>query len=152
MRKNNRKAVHPRLKVAFQNRMDELRDFFFHVQRLEMASYKGNRKVVEHRSVVMCTSIQGLIQYIKARRNADESILKIGIDGGQGSLKIVLNIEERDRQTKKGLKDSGVRQALILALAPGIQENYENISKIWYRMGLHSINSSFAGMLGLHTK
>lgn len=94
----------------------------------------------------MCRSVSGLIDYIKARRNVGSASLKVGIDGGKGSLKIILNIEESvGAYPKSGYKDSGVRQTIILALAPGVHENYYNISKIWEKLKLDSLQSIVAG-------
>lgn len=109
---------------------------------METLSTKGKTKLV-----ILCASVKGLIRYINARRNVNETVLKVGIDGGQGSLKIVLSIEERNRELKQRLKDSGARRAFIIGLAPGMQENYTNIANLWHRLELNSIESSFAGMV-----
>lgn len=145
MRLRTRKAIQPGLKLALQNRLSELEDFFG-VASFDVSYTKGKSCLVEKRPIVMCDSVEGLVRYVKARRNVEECILKVGIDGGQGSIKIVLCIEDKQRQqSKQGFKDSGVRQALILALAPGIQENYENISKFWNHLSLTSIKCFVAG-------
>lgn len=145
MRLRNRKAIQSGLKSALQNRLSELEEFFS-VASLDVSYTKGKSCLVEKRPIVMCDSVEGLVRYVKARRNVEECILKVGIDGGQGSIKIVLCIETNHRQqSKQGFKDSGVRQVLILALAPGIQENYENISKFWKHLSLTSIKCFVAG-------
>lgn len=141
MRKNDRKNIQPGLKLTLKNRMDELREFF-QVHNMETLSTKGKTKLV-----ILCASVKGLIRYINARRNVNETVLKMGIDGDQGSLKIVLSIEERNRELKQRLKDSGARRAFIIGLAPGMQENYTNIANLWHRLELNSIESSFAGMV-----
>lgn len=66
------------------------------------------------------------MRYINARRNVDETVLKVDINRGQGLFKIVLSclsIEERNREFKQRFKDSGARRAFIISLAPGMQEN-----------------------------
>lgn len=146
MRKNDRKNIQPGLKLTVKNRMDELHEFF-QVHNMETLSTKWKTKLVEQRTVILCATVKGLIRYINARRNVNETVLKVGIDGGQGSLKIVLSIEERNRELKQRLKDSGARRAFIIGLAPGMQENYTNIANLWHRLELNSIESSFAGMV-----
>lgn len=147
MRQNGRQIIQPGLKSAISNMLSELEDFFS-VMKCDMTSCKGKSFAIENRSVVMCTSVEGLIEYVKARRNAGEIICKIGIDGGQGSLKIIMTIEEGMSTT--GLKDSGVRKCFILALAPGIQENYKNISLLWLRLGLHKIKAIVTGEIKIY--
>lgn len=130
--------------------MNELEDFF-DVTKMGVTSAKGKSYLVEQRPIVLCRSVEGLIEYIKARRNVDDYFLKIGIDGGQGSIKVVMCIEDKAKhQSEQRLKDSGVRQAFILALAPGIQENYENISMFWDHLQLTTLNCFVAGECFLH--
>lgn len=125
--------------------MNELEDFF-NITAVDISSSKGKTCRVEQHPIVMCNSVEGLIQYVKARRNVGDCSLRVGIDGGQGSLKIVLCIEDtQQQQNHQGFKDSGVRQALILALAPGVQENYVNISKFWDHLKLTSLDCFVAG-------
>lgn len=145
IRLRTRNTIQPGLRSALQNRMSELEDFY-DVISLDVSYTKGKSHLVEQRPVVMCVSVEGFIGYLKARRNVEECFLKVGIDGGQGSIKVVLSIEDKQiQQGKKGFKNSGVRQARILALAPDMQENFENISKLWKHLTLASIECFVAG-------
>lgn len=129
LRRGNRKAIHSRLEPALRSRLHELDDFF-EVKLLNTVYVKGKSRSLTPRPVVVCKSVSGLINYIKARRNLGQPRIKIGIDGGQGSLKITLNVEGGDGESAK-FKDSGVRRTFVIALAPKVQENFENIREIW---------------------
>lgn len=118
-----------------------------------MLTSKGKSRSSTLRPIVVCRSVLGLINYVKSRRNLDNVRYKIGIDGGQGSLKITLNIEEcnADQRKNSKLKDSGVRRTFVIALAPNVQENYENIHEIWINhLQLNQLNAIVAGKLKLN--
>ena len=109
-----------------------------------------------YRDVVYCTDVEGLIFFLKISRLLDDdAIVKIGIDGGQGSLKICLTIhsqkEEDEKQrieeerlrspTKKvqkkrrssidkDFKNSGIKKLMILALVEQLPERYENVDQL----------------------
>ena len=75
---------------------------------------------------------------------------KVGIDGGGGFLKICLNVVKEDKEItarkrrrllKDGtegevFKDTSVRKLFILALVPDIQENHQNVLKLWNHLRL----------------
>ena len=103
------------------------------------------------RSVSYCKDFPGLSNYLKSERGlvVGESDLreKIGIDSGQGFLKVCLNLEEvkgdestlevkRSRLSySEGafnslFKDSGVKKLIILALVEDINEDYDNLKTI----------------------
>ncbi|XP_055542772.1 uncharacterized protein LOC129728360 [Wyeomyia smithii] len=120
----------------------ELDDFFEVVtQDADLAS--GSAKSYP---IVVCKTVNGLVDYVKARRNVDSCRIKIGIDGGQGSLKICLNVEESSDE-RNVINDSGVRRSLILALAPNVSENYCNVSKIWNLLKLQTLEAFVTGDL-----
>lgn len=119
-------------------------DEFFGVEKLSFATSGG----MTERSVVLCKSVRGLIQYVSARRNASDYQLKLGIDGGKGSLKICLNIEERS-PNQSNFKDSGVRKSFIIAFAPNVPENYQNVKAIWTKLDLQTLDAFVTGKLHL---
>lgn len=81
----------------------------------------------------------------------DERLL-VGIDGGQGSLKFILMIEDKQESSDQSkFKDSGVRRCFILALVENVQENYENVSKIWSKLELGKVNAMITGTTFLLT-
>lgn len=97
-------------------------------------------------SLVYCRSVPGLIAYIKGRRNIIDARLLIGIDGGQGSLKIILNIDDmQENSTQSDRKDFGVKRCFILALVEDVQENFENVAKLWEKLDLGLIDAVVTG-------
>lgn len=60
-------------------------------------------------------------------------------------MKFVLNIEDERRTNKSDFKDSGAKRSLIIALVENVQENYENVSKIWTKLELQRINAVVTG-------
>ena len=45
-----------------------------------------------------------------------------------------------EQVTTKKFKDSGVKKVFIIGIAPGVEENYVNIKKLWLNIGLHKLN------------
>ena len=75
------------------------------------------------------------------RSTSNNHIVKVGIDGGGGFLKVSLGIIELNREpntppaklncTNKFFKDTGVKRQLIIAVSEDLQENYSNVSQIF---------------------
>ena len=84
-------------------------------------------------------------------REIDENnmIVRIGMDGGGGFMKVCLSVfdmrQEKKEQgrLKNRFKDSGIKKLLILAIVPDIQENYINIKRIWLEAGLDKIHRNY---------
>ena len=89
----------------------------------------------------ICNDIQSLIDKVIAERNlpADDALVRVGIDGGGGFLKICVSIFDIHNQhsTSTNFKDSGVKRIFIVAITPNVQENYVNCKKLWNAVGLH---------------
>lgn len=86
-------------------------------------------------------------------------VLKIGIDGGQGFLKVCLSVQSPGknsvdvksvRQTyeqgvlAKQFLDSGVKKIFILAITPHTQENSKNVAMLWSRLEINSLDPFIA--------
>ena len=63
-------------------------------------------------------------------------LIRIGLDGGGGFLKICLSLfdlyasESKSTKTlSKKFKDSGVKKVFIIGVAPNTPENYYNMKK-----------------------
>ena len=71
----------------------------------------------------------------KRALDKDLVVVRIGIDGGQGSFKVVCSIFERNYDpevtitSKEGpsYRLSGAIRLLVLAIAENLQERYENL-------------------------
>ena len=74
----------------------------------------------------------------------DDTLVKVGIDGGQGFFKICLNLVSRNNAAQSSkAADSGIKGFFIACIVPNMQESFVNaMSKIvwkkfpYYRMEL----------------
>ena len=150
MATKQRKLFEPQLKKFIADQHHVL-DHLYDVQDIEF----DNGVIAP---VVMCTDVIALIEDIKSKRcheSEDAISFKVGIDGGGGCLKVCLNvIDEREilhegtgdcRQSfkcgiaEKRMKTTSVNKLIVIALAPDIPENYENVSKLWSCLHLNSL-------------
>ena len=97
---------------------------FFAVKKVEFVAFDydyddgkpiSSKKTLKpvFRDIVYCTDVEGLIFFLKLERALDDdAIIKIGLDGGQGSLKLCLTIhskkdeDEKSPQTKRKRKSA----------------------------------------------
>lgn len=123
----------------------ELDDFFV-VENISFMKSSGSVTKYTDHHLVYCRSILGFIDYVKGRRNIQDERLLVGIDGGQGSLKFILIIEDKQEASNHSkYKDSGVKRCFILAIVENVQENYENVNKIWSKLELGKVNAVITG-------
>ena len=83
---------------------------FFEVQEVEFLGYNTNpddsvpvssKKTLTNvkRNIVFCNNLEALLIFLKKERElGDNSIVKIGLDGGRGSIKVMLTIHEPDEK------------------------------------------------------
>ena len=95
---------------------------FFTVERLEFLAFDyeyddgkpiSTKKTLQTvvRDIVYCNDVEGLIFFLKLERALDDdAIIKIGIDGGQGSLKVCLTIHSQKDEDEKRLKSPEKRR------------------------------------------
>jgi len=109
--------------------------------------------------IAMCTNVQEFLRrFIAARgkKPSDVQLLKIGIDAGGKSLKFMLQLlfkgdfllstaeatcDADDKKWRKMLKDSGVRRVLLVAVAPNVAENYDNVNNILQKLKLEELEA-----------
>ena len=115
----------------------------------ENTKTKEKRKFFEH--TIICKDVNHLISEIIRHRHPESCsvMIRLGLDGGRGFLKFCLNVFNVDdpvskcSEIAKKFKDSGVKKALILAISQGVQENYQNLKKMWIKLGLRSMAYPF---------
>ena len=104
------------------------------------------------RSVIFCSDIVVLVEHIVNQRDLspDKCMVKVGIDGGGGILKVCMNILNSQKEQMKhkisysrgafsqAFNDLGVKKLMILAIAEFVKEIYENLKQI---LGLVSLQS-----------
>jgi hypothetical protein len=121
-------------------------DSYFVTKEIDFTR-KENNVIVERtpRWVVVCDDVDNFLDHIiQQRKYGDMDILiRIGIDGGQGFLKVCVSLFSLNGSSAKSFKDSSVQRIFILAIAPNIQENYENLLKLWVTLNLHNMQREF---------
>lgn len=94
-------------------------------------------------TLVYCSKLNEFVAFVLEQRKCEDDVLiKVGVDGGGGSLKVCLSIQEYS-QTKNGPKDSGINKLFILAVAFGADEKYEILKLIFEKINLQSLLSCF---------
>lgn len=158
----NRKVVEPHLKQKLFQQNHSV-DEYFTVKKFDFTSTKRREVSEVPETVVYCSNLVSFLQMIKDKRKLNEVLLKFGIDGGGGFLKVCLSVQsvnlEEDVQKKRQkygdgiaankFKDSGVNKLLVLAIAPNTQENYSNVVQLWSSLGINNFEGTVATDLKL---
>lgn len=137
----NRKVVEPGLKHVLRKQIHKL-DGVFSIEK----KYDS--------PIVYCNDINELLDIVQQERGLciSDTTLKIGIDAGGGFLKVCLNVMCEEVVPVKrrlsfengaaGGKCGGVKKLIILAISPGMQENYENVSRVLKSLKLDELPPS----------
>lgn len=138
----------------FKNKINEnshVLDDLFEVCDFDFVKENQNKISSVPGKGVICKDLKRLIDFVTEKRDLREVHIKFGIDGGGGFLKFcmlvqlinnILNDEikqefKKKKVYEKKLSDSGVKKLFIVFIAPGVQENYTNISIIWKQLKLN---------------
>lgn len=156
----SRTVIESGLKEKISSSTHQLDDLFT-VENLDFVSLARD-EVVDRSSkpIVFCKDADELVDRIVRKRNLDRDnlLIRVGIDGGGGFLKIGLSVFEleEDEVTTTSfrcklssgltckLKNSGVKRSFILALVPDVQENYRNVKLLWIKTGLNTMRHTFS--------
>ena len=97
-----RKSVEPYLAEALVERNHILEDYFD--SHIYVLNSNSENEIVQKVGVV-CNNVEGLVTELIQRRELDvnTSDVHIGIDGGQGSIKVGLTITDRATSESCGL-------------------------------------------------
>ena len=154
---------------------------FFETKTLDMLGYDielgddskpiGSQKKCLHpvkREVLFCNDVPALVLFLMQERllNEDDVIIKIGLDGGRGFIKVCLSVHDpkedqeleeemsnlnspRKKKLKKKkatrtFKNNGVKKVMIIGLVEDVPEKYENIQKLLELLDLDEIEASYA--------
>ena len=111
----------------------------------------GNKKVKQSvmKDLVFVNDPSELIFHVCKERNmtVQDTIVRLGIDGGQSSLKVVINIfnpDEPDSAGPDGQKFTGVNKMIVLALVRDIQETHSNLETILTKAKINEISFKLA--------
>ena len=143
----SRKSFDSGLKAKLQEKNHALDDLFEHRMldyKILNKENKSEAMVAQH--TIICTNLSSLVEKVINVRELDNetAMVRIGLDGGRGFIKVVLSIFElntdktrRISTLSKKFKNSGVKKAFIVAIVPEITENYFNMKRIWINVGMH---------------
>lgn len=152
----SRKVIESSLKNKLYDQ-NHLLDEWFEIKTIDFVKIEQSNVTEQTpRTVVVCKDVQAFIHQVMIVRGIDESnvMLKIGLDGGHGSLKICASLIDKSSYSNeltttacsgslKKYSDTGVKQLMILAIAPDVQESYENVKKLWIHCNLHNLSISY---------
>lgn len=160
----DRKCIETDLKCklrAMSHRLDQ----YFDVGKAEFKTTKGKISTIEEKQFVFCKNVIELCHHVERERGAVGNY-KLGIDGGGNFLKICISIQNDDTTNKVREKrvlrrsyskdsidikflDSGVKKLLIIGLVESTQENFDNVSLLWFLLKLNEIKCTVATDLKL---
>ncbi|PAA89846.1 hypothetical protein BOX15_Mlig027848g1 [Macrostomum lignano] len=146
-------VIEPNLREELQKRGRCLTSFFTLVQLPFIRSSGQTQEVSGPRPAVICSDLQGLLNHICTERGIENSFVKIGIDGGGGSLKVVLTVNGESEPAASPVKklacsrqflNSGVKKLMIIAIAPDVSETYLNVKLLLDSLNLQAISFTVA--------
>ena len=135
-----------------KERSHSLEDFYVtEPLDFEVISKLGNKKIKQtvKKDLVYVKDPSDLIMHICDERNIvlQEAMIRIGIDGGQSSLKVVMNIFDPNEPEAVGSdnqKYTGVNKMIVLALVRDVQETYSNLELIFEKSKLRDLKFKLA--------
>lgn len=99
---------------------------------------------------VVVKDLEQFIEFVIEHRglSSESALIKVGIDGGGGFLKICLSIFDMsltaDASHRALFKDSGVKKCFIIGIAPISYESYINVKSLWTQAGVHLLKKKFS--------
>ena len=151
--KHGRAAVQPYLKKKLEAGDRQL-DGWFSVSELSSAAGSAGPAAgsAGPAAAVVCTDTSGFLQHVINKREIDphDHLIKIGMDGGGGILKVTCNIVTQvdncsnDTSSRSVIraapfKDTSVKQLFLLAVVPGVPESYSIMAHLLQDLRLHDI-------------
>ena len=130
-------------------------DEYFKELKINYLRVDKDTKVIEHfeQSTVVYTDLCKFVDLVLQKRsleNSESLLVKVGIGGGGGLLKICLSVFDIDNLVSgnkvglsKKFKDSGVKKVFLIATVPDVPENYQNVKKLWLNLGLQNLDRRF---------
>ena len=139
-------------------KMSHSLDHFYSVEKIEVTkTEKVKKKVVESkvmRDLVFLKDPVGFIEHVITTRglNRDKVLVRVGLDGGQGSFKVVASVFETDYDPeitfspKEGPSSrlTGANRLLVMAIAEDIQELHDNLRIVVDKLQLDKVKCCLA--------
>ena len=153
----SRKCVQPNLKTANLQIINHKLDDLFSVESADfVVQQDGDVAKFAKKTFVFCNDLNLLLETAQQSRERTYDSVKIGIDGGGGSLKFCATLhnssgiesgnQRRHRYVdgiQTGGSDGSVKKLFLIAIAPDVPENYRNVLYIWTRLRLDEIRLPF---------
>lgn len=116
---------------------EELAEYF----EVKSESFMEDGREIE-RSLVFVKNTSDLILHVIQQRNLDPQscMVRISVDGGQGFLKVVVNVfDPSEKHSTSDLDDAGVKRSIILALVEDVPEENHNLHKLLNPLKLNEV-------------
>ncbi|XP_065648191.1 uncharacterized protein LOC136077891 [Hydra vulgaris] len=112
--------------------------------KIEQGNFIWNDEIVT-RHVVFIYDTSEFILSILIERGMDplSSMICISIDGGQGFLKVIVNVFDKTNKNEIYI-DSGVKRCFILAIVEDVCEDNGNLQKLFSRLNLDNVTYHLA--------
>ena len=137
---SSRTLIEPGWKEKLYNINHKLDDHF----ELRLLQYTDNQNEHFNRWTVMCSDLSDFVDYLIRERNLDTSsmILKIGVDGSGGFLKVTLLAFDFSDSNSKFM-NSGARKCFLIGIVPCVSENYINVKRLWVNIGIDRLQHEY---------
>ena len=149
---NNRQAVQSGLAEALVESNNRLEDLFT-AEEIHVVNKKDEEEL---KTLVYCNDVSQLVIRLLQHRGLDQSTadIKLGLDGGQGSLKVTLSIMDKDERIKTGRKtytegvgvkentSGSTNKLMVLALLHDGPETYETVKILMEKLDFDSVPAS----------
>ena len=132
------KIVETNFRAKFQTIGQQLSDFFTESTIQVETGIQGKQMEC---LIIHCKDLSDLINHVLLSRQVfSDHIIKLGIDSGGGSLKVLLGVIELDSPleprpkrvlTNRIAKASGVKRQMLVAIGEELPENYNNVRQLW---------------------
>ena len=130
-------------------------DTFYKTEKLDFIGKDENKQDIPVQlDLVYLQDPEAFITHVIGERNldADKVLVRCGLDGGQGSFKVVGSIFETttlDQVETPGEKLTGANKLLVFAIAEDLAENYHNVRLVVEKLRLDELDCCFATDLKL---
>lgn len=134
-----RGALEPRVHEKIIESSHEFDDFF-DVATMEFELKEKNKDAtLVKRPVVYVQDAKDFIQNLHGKMSLDmeKTFLKVGIDNGQGFLKMCLLIVNKE----SNVFANSVKEVEILAVVPDVQESYKNVKILWDKINMNELST-----------
>jgi hypothetical protein len=151
--------VKPHLREAIVTRGRVLSEHFVWKHISQIIKDASGKAVATRRVAILVKDPNALVDYLVNERGiGDQKLVRVGMDGGGGFLKVCLNVMSNSEQSQTAspvkkrahkFKDSGVKKLLIIGIIQETTENYDNVREILRLLNLNTLHFCLAADLKL---